>query len=102
MTLDEFFDALREVRDDYTWYPNGTYGDSQTLRGCRNGVCVCPVTAVHFTKNQKYVSPGNALSAGRVLGLPLGDTTAVIQAADAIHGHDPIIRQRLMEAVGLV
>lgn len=98
MPLLPFLQALETCAPQMRWSLDGV-----AVRGTtRSGAVVCPVTAVVLARCHILRSFALAVTAGWLhLRLSWRDAHAVVLAADALAGHDPVLRQALLAAVGL-
>lgn len=65
------------------------------------GDCFCPITAVCMSVKGRKFFQSRPMACARNLGLSLEVAGQIIKAADGVTGHDPVIRQRLLEALNL-
>lgn len=125
MTLQEFFDNLRTVREDFRWNvepDTGWYTDGRASRrgwvrarpkaGPAAGALLEPIGAVCYSVTGKAFGERSWTAAARVLGLQPTRAAEIHAAADARtwNGEDgarrpverlQILRRELLETVGL-
>ena len=100
MTIDEFLAVLRAQASAQRWIL-GTIAVAPRQGGIRTDTNLyerqCPIT---FVGNKPLLH--QTYRAGRELGLSRAAIVQITHAADEEPGHDPALRQALLEAVGLV
>ena len=101
MSLDQFLDDLRIVAQKMKVQCEYPHWSNIRLIGGDCDSYHCPITAVYEERHPLERGMRLASIKGQKLGLSLFLTEEIICAADNRHRHDPEIRHRLLEAVGI-
>ena len=101
MTLEEFYDALKENPDSFTL-------EQGMIRGTHKGLSFCPITWVAYCKSKNFYMTGSYKLAAEELCISELDTKTIVSAADTTpvlnckcDSCQPLVRDRILQALGL-
>lgn len=97
MTLEEFYKELRKTKDLLNW----SIGDTGLIRGFskgRNQIRFCPLSAVVYFKEERYISTWEIFSITYELKMGFTDAQNVLIASDN-PVEQPEIREQIEKAL---